>query len=335
MFCTRCGNAVPSDASVCSRCGASLRTSLDAGHADEAGSDRGRLATESSPAQSDTPISDEALWRAAIGKHGDYYLPRFAKFKRLHRSFPSWHWPAFFVAFWWALYRKLWAGAVLYFFLPFLVGAAVLVAVTILMPGDQTARSAANWIGYLLSSAIAAMLANGLYYRRIKARIDEARLRYPDATGQLAYLARKGGTVRAIVTIAVALTIGVFVVGVLAGIAVPAYRDYQTRSKVMEALSAIEPLKSQIASAWDSSKTVPRELDLRALRQTPGGQYVQNVKLDPDTVTITVTFGGIDERLNGRSIEWISSRQPGYRLLWACRNADSVPPQLIPPACRH
>jgi Tfp pilus assembly major pilin PilA len=287
------------------------------------------------PASSGAAASEEVLWQAAVGEHYGYYLPRFAKYERTKRSFPSWHWPAFFVAFWWALYRKVWGGAILFLLLPILVGAAVLLAAKLLVPGDVAASDTAKWVGVLLSSALTAMLANGLYYHRVKARIEEAQIRYSDATAQLEYVARRGGTLRAIIPIAIGIFAGIFVLGIVAGIAVPAYRDYQTRAKVSKALAAVEPLKYQIALSWDKNKTVPREIDLQAFRQAPGAEYINNVRFDSGNVSITVVFGAVEERLNGKSIEWMSSRQPGYPLLWACRNVDGAPAQLLPPVCRH
>src|SRR5215470_5340039 len=55
---------------------------------------------------------DDALLHAAIQKNVDYYLPKMQRYARGERTFPSWHWPAFFAGFWWALYRKSWAAAI-------------------------------------------------------------------------------------------------------------------------------------------------------------------------------------------------------------------------------
>jgi len=52
-------------------------------------------------------------YEAYVIKNRRAYLDRFARFDALAGGFtPTWHWPAFFFAPWWLLYRKmyLWAG---------------------------------------------------------------------------------------------------------------------------------------------------------------------------------------------------------------------------------
>jgi hypothetical protein len=279
------------------------------------------------------PAGEGELWSAAVGKNAWYYLPRFARYVQGVAGFPSWNWPAFFVSFWWALYRKAWESAVLFFFLHLLVVVPLLITATLVAPGNGTRRSAAYWIGELLFSVFAAMLANGLYYRRVKALLQTARTRYPDPAEQITYLTAKGGTLVS-TAIATGLVVVVIVVGILAGIAVPAYEDYVTRAKVSEVLVAVEPLKRQVELSWNQNRTFPAELDLRDLRTAPGAKYVDSVRFNSDNGRLVVFFGAVDQRLNGKSLLWLPYGQAGQSLSWICYNADAVPSQLLPPVCR-
>ncbi|MBF0482657.1 MAG: DUF2628 domain-containing protein [Desulfovibrionaceae bacterium] len=55
-------------------------------------------------------------YEAFVIKRRRAYLARFARFDALGGSFtPTWHWPAFFFAPWWLLYRKMYLWAVLAF----------------------------------------------------------------------------------------------------------------------------------------------------------------------------------------------------------------------------
>jgi hypothetical protein len=299
------------------------------------------MAQSATPSPSGVSISDEALWRAAIGKRSDYYLPCFAKYDQGGKSFPSWHWPAFFTALFfvaslWALYRKIWGGAVLFFLIPILVLAPLLFVAEILAPGNQAARSAANWFGAVLAWVLPATLANGLCYRRIKARVQKARTRYADTTAQVAYLTAQGATSSAAAAVAIIPFVTVVVVGILAAIALPAYEDYVTRAKVSEALTALEPLKLRIELGWNENNTFPRDLDLRAMRSVLGARYVEDVRFDSDNGIITVVFGGFDQRLNlnGKSIQWVASLEVGQPMHWACRNVDA-PPRFLRSDCRN
>ena len=52
----------------------------------------------------------EALYRAAVGaKKADFYVPKFLRFDEANASKLSWNWPAFFVSFYWFLYRRMYA----------------------------------------------------------------------------------------------------------------------------------------------------------------------------------------------------------------------------------
>jgi Tfp pilus assembly major pilin PilA len=289
---------------------------------------------EPTAAVSDAPAADEALWHAAVGKHADYYLPRFAKYEREKRTFPSWNWPALFIAFWWALYRKVWGGAIFFFFLPVLLEIPALLAAHLLAPGNDTAISVMNWVSVLVAWFLPPMMANGLYYRRVKAWANEARSKYPDTAAQIAYLSGRGGT-----SAGVAVAVGAFVVvalmGIIAAIALPAYQDYVTRSKVAEAIVTIEPLKVAVAESWSVNNKIPSELDLQAIRSAPGAAYIRDIHFNSENGTITVTFGALDNRLNGKSIEWVPSTSSTQPISWNCRTVDAVPRQLLPEICRH
>jgi len=67
------------------------------------------------------PDPEEFYRTVIVPKEQDYYLSRFAKFDGNGKAGASWHWPAFFVSFYWFLYRKMWFNALLYFLLPYIV----------------------------------------------------------------------------------------------------------------------------------------------------------------------------------------------------------------------
>jgi hypothetical protein len=161
--------------------------------------------------QSSEAPSDETLWRAAIGPKADYYLPRFAKFQRDQRSFPSWNWAALFATFWWAIYRKLWGSAVLFLVLTVLVQIALSILSGLLAPRHVAASQAISFFSLPLSTMPCALLANGLYYRHVKSWIGLASAHDQDQKAQLAYLSAKGGTAPAVTVVATIVGVVVFV----------------------------------------------------------------------------------------------------------------------------
>ena len=99
MFCPKCGTKNDDTAQVCTQCNYALSPIRE---------------PELEPA-----LTQDEMYRALIGhKNQDYYLNEFAKFDAAGKTSNSWHWPAFFVTFYWLLYRKMWPTAVLYYLAP-------------------------------------------------------------------------------------------------------------------------------------------------------------------------------------------------------------------------
>jgi hypothetical protein len=61
----------------------------------------------------------EDEFAAFIGGKAQKYLLKFSNFSvaGIDRFAATWHWPAFFVGFWWLLYRKMYLWAFAYFIL--------------------------------------------------------------------------------------------------------------------------------------------------------------------------------------------------------------------------
>ncbi len=102
------------------------------------------------------PAGAESAFMRFVAVNTEYYFRQFAKFGSLERpSFAiSWHWPAFFAFFFWAMYRKLWlwAGVNL---------AGGLVLMFTVAPG----------FGYLAWALLWPLTANYLYFRHIRRRV--------------------------------------------------------------------------------------------------------------------------------------------------------------------
>jgi hypothetical protein len=99
----------------------------------------------------DTITADEI--RAFVGKNAIYYIQSFSKFTIMGREkfCVTWNWNCFGFTFLWMLYRKMYALALVTF-------------IVFLIPG----------VNVLLHIG-AGMIGNYLYYRHVKAKINETR----------------------------------------------------------------------------------------------------------------------------------------------------------------
>ena len=125
-----------------------------------------------------------------IGPNAEYYIAQFGNFgvPEDPRFRISWHWPAFFFFFLWALYRKLWAWAIFYI----AAGTAMMLVVS---PG----------LFHLLWMLVWPLCANYIYFRKVAAATIAAR-EHPDmedriyATGGVSRLAVWIGTTAVLVS---------------------------------------------------------------------------------------------------------------------------------------
>ena len=128
--------------------------------------------------QSDDPPEEDAgllpqLYASRIGPRAQaYYLGQFKRFDALDRSLPSWNMAAAFFTLAWCCLRGLWLEAAKYL-------AAVTVVALIWWMGLRPALPHAMALGvgaalWLVAMAVPGLLANGWYWRKIKAETLQA-----------------------------------------------------------------------------------------------------------------------------------------------------------------
>lgn len=289
----------------------------------------------------------EALYRAAVGaKKADFYVPKFARFDEANASKLSWNWPAFFVSFYWFLYRRMYANWGIYCVLiPILLTIASAILETSL------GQHPGGWIycvvtlGY--SFVILPVFANALYHRAIKKRIDTLRQKIQDPASQLLILDNSPHTSNVIVILVP--FVGIAVLGILAAIAIPAYQSYTIRAQVSEGFVLTEQLKTAVVKSFQSNGVWPSSISALGLSQPMSGRYVADLAVDRGT--ISVTYGNQANSL-------IANHRLSFRpllgdnglVLWTCGysspngSEDSANPpapnltdisfQFLPAACR-
>ncbi|MFW2440343.1 MAG: DUF2628 domain-containing protein [Arenicellales bacterium] len=130
---------------------------------DQAGSQGKKLDEKSSPLH-----GERRRLAQFVGENVDIYLKKFEKFQQggaPHFVF-TWHWPAFFVPFFWAIYRKLWVWAIVIFI---------------------------STVFWPLTNILWATVANYIYYRHSMKKIKIIQKRYLSAEVE-EKLEESGGT---------------------------------------------------------------------------------------------------------------------------------------------
>ena len=84
---------------------------------------------------------------------------------------------------------------------------------------------------------------------------------------------------------------GIFVAGVVAAIAIPAYQDYEVRAKVSEGMNLAGPAKAAVTEHYMTNGAFPGPIDAGSL-SLPGdaGEHVRSVIVEPGSGRILIDF---------------------------------------------
>jgi len=215
MFCPKCGASNDAAAAFCMACGDVMPLPADS--------------SQTAQEKINEPAGLDAYYKAVLGpKNQEYYLRQFARFDADGKVSANWHWPGFFITFYWMLYRKMWLYALCYFLLPYLFfGLIGLMTGLSDHPADPSIGLA--YLLYFLGIFILLpMYANAIYYKHCRKKILSARGATADMQKQMEKLSSKGG-VSNIVFVLFILAL-VWILAVLAAVAIPAYQSYTSRA---------------------------------------------------------------------------------------------------------
>lgn len=154
-----------------------------------------------------------ALCKAIIGdKNTSYYLSKFEQFDQQGPGLKaSWNWAAFFFGGFWALYRKMYG----WFFIFWAIGTFLKV---------MEKASFLPWLGviYVVFWIAFSIYANSIYHNRVKKKVAAAQIPMSDQPKLSAHLGYRGGVNTWVMWLGL-----VPIVGILAAVAIPAYKDNQ------------------------------------------------------------------------------------------------------------
>lgn len=242
-------------------------------------------------------VISNADYARFISKNSEKYLSKFDKFKvgKIDSFRATWHWPAFFVPFFWMMYRKLYGWAILAFFIMLIPYVGLLALI--------------GW----------AIVANYIYYKHAKKKLLKIKQQHRTPKTQKAVIAVKGGTSLAAVIIPVVL---IFVAGILSGIFIPASMDYSAKAKISDVTSGFNALAQSAAEYHAAKGEFPEKGypidDLASLSQIYG-TFSCLARAGKNDITYRFTFNNvISGFLSGRTLDMqiTYDQSEGYVKRW-------------------
>lgn len=137
---------------------------------------------------------------------------------------------------------------------------------------------------------------------------------------------------------AVMIAVVVLILGVLAAIAIPAYEDYNLRSKLSEAVYEMGEYKSAVSDYYADRQQLPVTGAEVTPPAAPAGaserpRYTSAIRIARGGVVVGVLAGNVDKKLTGQAIMLVP-RAKGPDLTWDCGVQSEAMLRFVRMDCR-
>ncbi len=133
------------------------------------------------------------------------------------------------------------------------------------------------------------------------------------------------------------LMIVVAIIGILAAVALPAYRDYTVRAKVSEVILAASSLKLAVAEHVNTYGSMPSSASAPTSSQT--SQYVSGVVysfVNASQGTVTATATSKETAITGGTLTLTGNVSAAGGVDWTCAAGSTTPiaAKYLPASCK-
>jgi len=189
--------------------------------------------------------------------------------------------------------------------------------------------------GHALGRNLAALASYlTLYIGFIMAGFTERKQALHDKIAGTLVHRQPGSSAVIVIVIVLVLFFGVFVIGILAAIAIPAYQDYTVRAKMSGVVSAMDAVKTPIAEYAANKGQWPttwEQVGANPMSQVPESSraLVEEIRLDQGGVVVgSVKIQGKQGQIR------MAPKQMGDKVDWTCTASPEIK-KNVPLRCRE
>ena len=130
------------------------------------------------------------------------------------------------------------------------------------------------------------------------------------------------------------LMIVVAIIGILAAVALPAYRDYTVRAKSSEMILAASSGKNSVTEYVNTNGALPTSAQITIETQT--SKEVASVAWDGTYLTVTAPATGGDTSLAGKKVALKATLSGSNQVTWECGApaTGGVDKKYLPSSCK-
>jgi Tfp pilus assembly protein PilE len=120
------------------------------------------------------------------------------------------------------------------------------------------------------------------------------------------------------------MLIMVYIIGVLAAVAIPAYNDYKVKAVLHTAIADTAGAREALGDYYEKKRKIPLSLEMVGVPvQLPNGNQL---KLDSENMVLTVVTSK-GELIFSPAID------KQKHIVWNCMNGAGIKPTQLPPTC--
>ncbi|GAA6152310.1 pilin [Pseudoteredinibacter isoporae] len=136
----------------------------------------------------------------------------------------------------------------------------------------------------------------------------------------------------------VELMIVIAIIGILAALALPAYQDYTSRTRVAEPVTLLRAMKAEIQNYFADNGSFPTvsELNVYAGPQVTSGEFTASITDGGSGIYVATMKNAVGGRINNSTVALHFTTTTGGLVEHSCRPGASnpVPNEFLPWECR-